>query len=128
AGLVTTYNDQAFIELTDTSRPALHYTFEADLPDSPSRSPADLPSFEVLLAKFQGGSLLDSGSIETALGTASWAHGEFYQEDQTFSDLRIFAPHPSGSGTLILYSVVPTEAATVEERLQTMQALLGGVS
>jgi hypothetical protein len=126
--LVATYNDQGFLELTDTSRPSLHFTFEADLPTSPSRSPSDLQGFQELLGKYDGGHLLDSGSFDTALGPATWAFGEYYQEDRTFSDVRIFAPHPSGNGRLILSSTAPEGTASPEERLETMRQLLAGVS
>jgi hypothetical protein len=127
-GLVATYNEHEWLELTDRTRPALRFTFEADLPDAPSRSPAALADFEILLGKLTQGQLVESGTIDTTLGAAEWAIGTYFEEDQSFADVRVFAPHPSGAGTLILYSVGPAGVATTEERLSLMKELLQGVS
>lgn len=127
-GLVATYNDERAIEIADENRPDLRYTFDADLPQLPSRSPRSIAEFKVFMEKFSGGSLTDSGDIETASGAATWASGTYFAEDQSFEDVRIFAPHPSGTGTLILFAVCPEGLATVEERLATMREILSEVS
>lgn len=126
--LVATFNQDNWLELTDETRPTLRFTFEADLPGSPSRSPAVVADFDQWLSKLTQGRLLDSGSLDTPFGPAAWASGEYFEEDESFSDVRIFAPHPSGNGTLILYSVGPAGVATIEERLDLMTELLTGVS
>ncbi len=127
-GLVATYNDERAIEIADESRPELRYTFDADLPDSPGRSPRTIAEFEVLMAKLTDGGLTDSGSTETALGAATWASGTYSADGESFGDVRVFVPHPSGAGTLILYAVCPEGVATVEERLASMREILSKVS
>lgn len=127
-GLVATYNEERTIEITDERRPSLRYTFDADLPGAPSRSPRTIEDFEVFMGKHNGGSLADSGDMKTALGKATWASGTYSAEDQVFEDVRVFAPHPSGTGTLILCAVCPAGTATVEERLAAMREILADVS
>ncbi len=127
-GLVATYNGDSAIEVADENRPDLRYTFDADLPGAPSRSPKTVYDFEQFIGKHNDGRVTDNGEIETALGSATWASGTYFEEDQTFGDVRVFAPHPSGNGTLILSAVCPAGEATVEERLATMQKLLTNVS
>lgn len=126
-GLVATYNDEAAIEITDERRPVLRFTFDADLPGAPSRSPKNVADFERFIGKHHDGSFTDSGEIETALGVSTWASGTYFEEDQSFADVRVFAPHPSGNGTLILLAVIPANQATVEEQLSTMKAILDHV-
>ena len=127
-GLVATYNEERAIEITDENRPTLRYTFDADLPESPSRSPKNVAEFELFMGKHTEGSLSDSGSIETVLGTATWASGTYSAEEQSFGDVRVFVPHPSGTGTLILFAVCPAGVATVEERLAMVREILAEVS
>ena len=127
-GLVATYNGERAIEITDEKRPSLRYTFDADLPESPSRSPKNIAEFESYMEKHTAGSLTDSGSIETVLGDASWASGTYSAEEQSFEDVRVFVPHPSGTGTLILFAVCPAGVATVEERLAMVREILAEVS
>lgn len=127
-GLVATYNGEAAIEVTDTKRPDLRFTLDADLPGAPSRSPKTVQDFERFIGKHHEGRLTDKGEIETALGLATWASGTYFEEDQSFGDVRVFAPHPSGDGTLILSAVCPSEEATVEDRLATMKEILTHVS
>jgi hypothetical protein len=127
-GLVATFNEGASLEITDERRPALRYTFAADLPGSPSRSPSSVAAFETFIGKHNDGRLVDSGSLETALGPSTWADGTYFEEETSFSDLRVFAPHPSGSGTLVLSAVCPSSEATVEERLAVIRQLLAEVS
>jgi len=127
-GLVATYNGEAALEVTDENRPNLRYTFDADLPGSPSRSPKTIDEFKQFIGKHNDGGLTDSGTIDTALGAATWASGTYFEEEQSFGDVRVFVPHPSGTGTLILSAVCPAAEATVEERLAMMQKLLTHVS
>ena len=127
-GLVATYNEERSIEITDERRPNLRYTFDADLPGAPSRSPKTVEDFVVFMGKHDGGRLADSGDMKTALGEASWASGTYSAEDEIFEDVRVFVPHPSGTGTLILYAVCPAGTATVEERLAVMREILTDVS
>ncbi len=127
-GLVATYNGEASIELADTKRPDLRYTFDADFPENPSRSPKSVEEFERFIGKHNDGSFSDSGVMKTALGTAAWASGTYFEEDQSFGDVRLFVPHPSQTGILILSAVCPSEEATVEDRLATMKEILTHVS
>lgn len=123
-GLIATFNENASIEVTDPRRPDLRLSFFADLPGVPLRSPVDIEGFEEFIGKHDGGSLTDRGEIETALGPATWASGTYSAEDQVFGDVRVFAPHPSGNGTLILASVSPAGDVTVEEQLAMMKEVL----
>lgn len=127
-GLVATYNGEASIELTDKNRPNLRFTFDADFPQAPSRSPKTVEEFDRFIGKHNDGRLTDNGTIETALGAATWASGTYFEEDQSFGDVRVFVPHPSGAGTLILSAVCPAEEATVEDRLATMKEILTHIS
>ncbi len=128
ANLVATFNGSDGFEVTDAQRPVLRYNFEADRPGAPSRGPSSIGTFETFVRRFNDGTALDSGSLKTALGDATWASGSYFEEDQTLIDIRVFTPHPSGSGTLVVWTVSPAEAATVEERLSTIRRLLDGVS
>jgi hypothetical protein len=127
-GLVATYNGEASIELADEKRPNLRYTFDADFPDQPSRSPKTVEEFEQFIGKHHDGSLTDNGTMDTVLGAATWASGTYFEEDQSFGDVRLFVPHPTQTGTLILSAVCPVEESTVEERLATMNEILTHVS
>ncbi len=127
-GLVATFNEERAVEITDANRPSLRYTFDADLPGMPARSPKTVEEFGVFMGKFSGGKLDDSGEIDTALGDATWASGFYSAEDEVFEDVRVFLPHPSKPGTLILSAVCPKGVATVRERLATMREILSNVS
>jgi hypothetical protein len=128
AGLVATFNENEGLEVADVRRPSLRYNFEADLPGSPSRGPSSVGAFETFVRKFNDGAPLDNGTLDTALGGATWASGRYYEEDQSFIDVRVFAPHPSGDGTLIVWTVSPEDVASVAERLSAIRGLLEFVS
>ncbi|MEX1311221.1 MAG: hypothetical protein AB1Z65_12425 [Candidatus Sulfomarinibacteraceae bacterium] len=127
-GMVATYNDGPAIEVVDPRRPNLRFTFFADLAGLPFRSPATVADFEGFIGKHNQGRLTDDGDLETALGPATWANGSYFEEDQSFEDLRVFVAHPSGTGTLIVAAVGPEGVSSLEERLAVIQELLTFVS
>ena len=128
AGLVATYNGEYWIELTDETRPTLRYDFVAKVPETPGMLPADVADFEALIHRYSDGTILGSGSVKTALGTADWSSGSFSEDGEVIETVTMFAPHPSGSGTVTLSSACPAGVATVEERLDVMKQLLAGIS
>lgn len=123
-GLVVTYNENLSLELADTSRPDLRYTLFADRPGLDYRSPASAADFEVFIDGHNRGRITDRGNLDTPFGTASWAAGTYFEEEQSFEDMRVFVPHPSGSGTLVVTSVSPADLASFDERLSVIEELL----
>jgi hypothetical protein len=127
-GLVATYNEGPAIEVADRAHPSLRYTFFVERPDLPIRSPATVEDFETFIRGHNLGEIIERGTIDTSLGSAAWAIGSYYEEDQSFEDLRVFVPHPSGTGTLILASVGPEGVTSLDQRLTAIQGLLSFVS
>ena len=127
-GLVATLNTEKWIEVSDTKTPTILYAFVASFPDSPGISPQSVEEFGAWVDSSQDGKNTGNGSIDTALGSTTWASGTYLDDDGLVDDLHAFAPHPSGTGTLILYSVCPAGVSTVEKRLAVMQNLLTHVS
>ena len=128
AGVVATFNDGPAIEVVDARRPQLRFTFFAELAGLPFRSPATVADFETFIGKHNQGRVTDDGDLKTALGPATWANGSYFEEDQSFEDLRVFVAHPSGTGTLIVTAVGPEGISSLEERLEVIQELLTFVS
>jgi hypothetical protein len=127
-GLVATLNTEKWIEVSDTKAPTILYAFVASLPVSQGISPQSVAEFEAWVESSPDGKNTGNGSIDTALGSTTWASGTYLDDDGLVDDIHAFAPHPSGSGTLILYSVCPAGVTTVDERLAVMQELLTHVS
>lgn len=123
-GLIVTYNEGLAMEVTDTSQPDLRFTLNVERPDLPERSPATVGDFEVFIGGHNEGVVNDRGTLKTALGKADWALGVYHEEDQTFEDLRVFVPHPSGNGILVISAVGPENTASVDQRLDVVKALL----
>jgi len=122
-GMIVTYNEGLAMEVTDTSQPDLRYSLNVERPDLPERSPATIGDFENFIGRHNQGVVNDRGTLKTALGTADWAVGMYYEEDQSFEDLRVFVPHPSGNGILVVSAVGPEDAASIERRLEVVKAL-----
>jgi len=127
-GLVVTYNESLWIEVVDSNRPLLRYTFLALPAEADGISLADVGRFESHLPSFASGTSDTDGTIITALGDARWASGRYLEDDEELEDVRVFAPHPSGSGSLVVYSACRQGVASVEERLAIIQELLSNVS
>ena len=126
--LVATFNEGPAMELTDRSNPLLRYTIHADRPGLPSRSPSSVADFETFIGMHNQGAVHDQGSFATEFGAASWASASYFEEDQGFDDLRVFAPHPSGDGTLIISAVGPEDSASLDDRLELIRTLLANLS
>ena len=116
-GLVVTYNEKHWLELTDVKRQTLRYTFIESIPDSPGLSPTSVQEFEAMISAYEDGTILKSGSVETALGSADWSNGTYSEDGEVLDVLTMFSAHPADSRMLILRSVCPTGLATIEERL-----------
>ncbi len=127
-GLVATYNGEHWIELVDESTPDLKYTFVVPSSDSPGITPPDVAGFGDLIGRMPEGTLGESGVIETVFGSANWVSGTYMLDGELLEDVRVFAPHPTGPGTLVLYAVGPKGSASIEDRLATMSDLLTHVS
>lgn len=123
-GLIVTYNEGLAMEVTDPSQPDLRFTLNVERPELPERSPATVGDFEVFIGGHNKGVVNDRGILKTALGEADWALGVYFEEEQSFEDLRVFVPHPSGNGTLVISAVGPENTASVEQRLDVVKALL----
>lgn len=128
SGMVATLNTQVWIEITDTRSPKNLYVFVASPPDSPGISPQTVEEFEAWVDASQNGRNTGGGSIDTAHGPAIWASGTYMDDDGMMDHIQVFVPHPSGSGSLILYSVCPTGRKAVEDQLAVMQELVAEIS
>lgn len=127
-GLVITSNEDLWMELTDSARLTLQYTLLALPPEAEGVDPADVGRYESLLPSYSSRKPNDSGVVETRLGTARWATGTYLEDDDELVDVRVFAPHPTGRGTLVVYSACPRGVASVEERIAVIKDLLSHVS
>ena len=81
-----------------------------------------------MISAYEDGKILESGSVDTALGNADWSNGTYSEDGEVLDILTMFSAHPADSRILILRSVCPTGLATVEERLSVMQELLANIS
>ncbi len=126
--LAVTYNGKHWMELTDKKRHSLRYTFIESVPDSPGLSPTSVQEFQTMISAYEDGKILESGSVDTALGNADWSNGTYSEDGEVLDILTMFSAHPADSRILILRSVCPTGLATVEERLSVMQELLANIS
>ncbi|MEE4270153.1 MAG: hypothetical protein V2I67_00665 [Thermoanaerobaculales bacterium] len=124
AGFVATYNEDVAIELADTTRPGLRYSLFVDRPGLPYRSPSNQEDYEIYIGGYTDGRVIDRGDFDTPFGVAAWAQATYFEEDQSFEDLRVFVPHPSGSGTVIVVSVCPEGMAPLDDRLDSIKELV----
>ena len=128
AGLVPTYNGEHWIDIVDDNRRALHYTFVSAPEFVLGIGGSDPEDFEKTARTIPEGGFLGKGELETTLGVAGWANGS-YSEDGVMTDqIFLLAPHPSGTGSLILTSTCTVGEATVEERLKVMGNLLAAIT
>lgn len=128
SGMIATLNTQVWIEITDTRSPKNLYVFVASPSDSQGISPQTVEEFDAWVRASQDGRNTGNGSIDTAHGEAIWASGTYMDDDGMVDHIQAFVPHPSGSGSLILYSVCPTGRKTVEDQLAVMQELVANIS
>lgn len=124
AGLVATFNEDNWIELTDSRRPRMLYTFVANDDKNPRAVAPSIDAFENDILGYDGGAIIDEGSMETALGNASWAAGTYSEDGETIEKIYLLAPHPSGVGSLTVTSICPSDTASVDERLARIRDLL----
>ena len=87
-----------------------------------------MEEFEAWVNASQKGRNTGNGSIDTVHGTTNWASGTYMDDDGMMDHIHAFVPHPSGSGSLILYSVCPAGRKTVEDQLAVMQELVAEIS
>jgi len=128
SGLVITSNDDLWLEVTDSRRLSVQYTFVALPPEADGISLANVGDFEGFLPSFENREPDSEGTVTTRFGEARWASGMYLEYDEELVDVRVFAPHPSGTGILAVYSACPPGVASVEERLAIIQNLLENVS
>jgi len=127
-GLVATLNTQVWIEVTDANTPDVLYSFVASSTDSPGVAPATVKEFETWVRNSPQGKITGKGSTETVFGSAAWVSGSYMDDDGVMDDIRIFSPHPSGTGTLVLFSVCPIGTKSADHRLVVMRELLANIS
>lgn len=128
SGLAATYNGEYWIELADVSKPRLRYVFVPVVANQPAITPESVAGFESMVREYPDGRVGPGGELETRFGPAKWSSGTYSQDGELLLDVRLFVPHPSGSGVFVLYSHSREDLATVEQRLETMRELLEGVS
>ena len=128
SGLAATYNGEYWIELADVSRPGLRYVFVPVVENQPAISPGTVADFESMVREYSDGQVGPGGELETRFGVAKWSSGTYSEDGELLLDVRLFVPHPSGSGAFVLYSDSRRDLATVEQRLEVMRELLEGVS
>jgi hypothetical protein len=127
-GFDVTLNSEYWIELKNESNPSIEYAFVGNPPGQPGVAPSSPDEFEVRVRQSPNGRILDTGTIETDLGEAVWVAGRYDDDDGPVVDIHIFIPTPPDRGTLVLTSVCPPEARTVDQRLSVMRDLLAHLS
>ncbi|HSN55125.1 MAG TPA: hypothetical protein VLT32_10650 [Candidatus Sulfomarinibacteraceae bacterium] len=128
SGLAVTYNGEYWIELADLSSPGLRYVFVPVVENNPAISPESVADFESMVKEYPDGQVGPRGELDTRFGLAKWSSGTYSEDGELLLDVRLFVPHPSGSGAFVLYSSSREDLATVEQRLETMRGLLDGIS
>ncbi len=123
-GLVATFNSGNWLELTESHRPNVLYTFAANNDQEPRVEPPSIEECENDILGYDGGKITGHGTLDTALGKVNWAAGTFSEDGENLEKVYLLAPHPSGAKSLILISVCPYGAASVDERLVRIKELL----
>lgn len=123
-GLVATFNRRNWLELTESHRPNVLYTFAANNDQEPRVEAPSIEEFESDILGSDGGKITGHGTLDTVLGKANWAAGIFSEDGENVEKIYLLAPHPSGAKSLILTSICPHGAASVDERLARIKELL----
>lgn len=127
-GLVVTLNDSYWLELTDAEHPSIRYTFIGNPPGQPGVAPATPAEFEERVRQSPRGRVLETGSLKTKLGTATWVAGTYEDDDGPVTDIHLFVPRPADKSSLVVSSVCPPDAATVEDRVSVIADLVDHAS
>lgn len=127
-GLAVTLNTSYWVELTDTRNPSIQYSFIGIPPEKPGPTPSSVAEFEERVRESPEGRVLERGTLDTAFGPASWVSGTYVDDDGPVIDIHLFVPYPPDSEGVIVTSVCPPGAASVEDRLAVMKDLLTHVS
>jgi len=126
--LVATYNGEHWMVFGNRNRREVTYTLLSDLNRASGVRGSNLSEFRANVARYTDGGFTDTGEVDTQLGIASWASGVYSEDGETISALVVSVPHPSREGRLFITSNCPPEVASVEQRLATIEQLLGRVS
>jgi len=127
-GLAVTLNTSYWIEFVDLRNRAIQYSIVGIPPVTPGPVPATVAEFEQRVRESPNGRVMKTGELNTKFGSADWVSGSYDDDDGPVVDVQVFVPHPSGSGNMVLRSVYPPGASTVEESLAAMKELLTHVS
>lgn len=123
--LVVTHNGDNRLELTDSQRRRVLYTFVANDDRNPTAEAPSFDAFESDILGYDGGDIIGRGSNKTALGPARWVAGVYTEDGEVIEKIYLQAPHPSRDGDqLIVTSICPPAAASVDDRLRVLTELL----
>jgi hypothetical protein len=126
-GLVVTFNGDNWIELTEVAQPNIYYTFVANSEKAPTVAPTTMADFETSVLAYADGRMTGAGTVDTALGEGVWASGTYSEDSEFLEKIYILAPHPSGTGNLIMTSVCPQQVASVSRRLDRIRQIIANV-